>query len=84
MAAAGPEASMTNPTAINRYIARNSKTSSQDRSVPRGANSFVSPIFLACTNPIGMIVVDERKGLVGVGHQQCRLAELPHADGAWQ
>ena len=33
MAAAGPEAaSMTNPTAINRYIARNSKTTSQDRS----------------------------------------------------
>ena len=53
MAAAGPEAtSMTNPTAINRYIARNSKTSSQDRSRNKlgSRRRIATPRFLSAAD----------------------------------
>ena len=53
MAAAGSEAaSMTNPTAINRYIARNSKTSSQDRSRNKlgSRRRIATPRFLSAAD----------------------------------
>jgi len=56
MAAAGPEAaSMTNPTAISRYIARNSKTSSQDRSRNKlgSRRRIATPRFLSAADAQG-------------------------------
>ena len=53
LAAAGSEAaSMTNPTAINRYIARNSKTSSQDRSRNKlgSRRRIATPRFLSAAD----------------------------------